>query len=113
MFNSPPVPAISAQATYDRLINEDTAAQPIIVDVREPDEWAEGHIEEAQHIPLGQLGARVREIPQDREVILVCHSGQRSAMATTMLLRAGYTRAVNMTGGMDAWERQHLPIARS
>ena len=113
MFNSPPVPAISAQATYDRLINEDTAAQPIIVDVREPDEWAEGHIEEAKHIPLGQLGARVREIPQDREVILVCHSGQRSAMATTMLLRAGYTRAVNMTGGMDAWERQHLPIARS
>ena len=112
MFQSQPVPAISAQAAYARLTDQDAAEPPIIVDVREADEWAEGHIEEATHIPLGQLGARTREIPQDREVIVVCHSGQRSAMATSLLLRAGYTHVVNMTGGMHAWELQHLPIAR-
>jgi rhodanese-related sulfurtransferase len=111
MLNRPQVPEILATDVATRL-NSDAEQRPVVVDVREPDEWAEGHISGAQHIPLGQLAARTGEIPQDREVVLVCHSGQRSAAATAMLLRAGYTQAINMTGGMVAWEKAHLPVER-
>ncbi len=111
MFNRPQVPEITAAEVATRL-NGDAEQRPVVVDVREPDEWAEGHIAGAQHIPLGQLAARAGEIPQDREVVLVCHSGQRSALATAMLRRAGYAQAVNMTGGMVAWEKARLPVER-
>lgn len=85
---------------------------PMIVDVREPDEWVAGHIAGALHIPLNEIPRRVAEIPADRDVVVVCHLGGRSAMATAFLRRQGYTRAVNLRGGMDAWEGRHLPIER-
>ncbi len=111
MFKRPNVPAIAATDVAARLAGA-ADQRPVVVDVREPDEWAEGHIADAQHIPLGQLAARMDEIPRDRDVVLVCHSGQRSAVATAMLQRAGFTRASNLTGGMVAWEDHHLPVAR-
>jgi rhodanese-related sulfurtransferase len=106
------VPTISAEETYARLIHDSETERPIIIDVREPDEWAQGHIEGAIHIPLMSLNQRYTEISQDREVIVVCHLGLRSEMATIMLLRKGYPNARNMLGGMDAWEAHHLPIDR-
>jgi rhodanese-related sulfurtransferase len=106
------VPTISADDVQARLTSDDAAAQPLVVDVREPDEWAEGHIAEARHIPLGQLAAHVDEMPRDRDIVLVCHMGSRSARATALLRRAGFDRAINMTGGMDAWKGHHLPIER-
>jgi rhodanese-related sulfurtransferase len=114
MFNQPrpQVQTITAQEVYQRLTGDDEAQQPAVIDVREAEEWAEGHIAGAQHIPLGQLGARTAEVPKDRDVVLVCHLGGRSEMATVLLNRAGFTRAVNMVGGMDAWEGQHLPVER-
>jgi rhodanese-related sulfurtransferase len=112
MMNRPQVPAVSPQETYAHLTDGDAAQAPVVVDVREADEWAEGHIEGAKHIPLGQLSAQANEIPHDREVIFVCHSGQRSAVATASFMRAGYTNVANMQGGMEAWENQHLPIQR-
>lgn len=105
------VPSITAAETYARLTGE-ADARPVVIDVREPDEWAEGHIDGATHIPLGSLAAQLSAIPTDRDVVLVCHSGQRSGMATALLRRNGYARAVNMEGGMVAWERQRLPVAR-
>jgi rhodanese-related sulfurtransferase len=109
MMNRPQVPEISATEVAARLAS-DAVERPVVIDVREAEEWAGGHIAEAQHIPLGQLAAHVGEIPRDRDVVLVCHMGSRSAMATAMLRRAGFARAINMTGGMDAWEGHHLPI---
>jgi len=111
MFKQPQVPGIAATDVAARL-GGDESQRPIVVDVREPDEWAEGHIAGALHIPLGQLAARVAEIPRDHDLVLVCHSGQRSALATAMLQRAGFTRAGNLTGGMVAWEDHHLPVER-
>jgi hydroxyacylglutathione hydrolase len=111
MMNRPQVPEISATEVAERLAG-DAAERPVVIDVREAEEWAGGHIAAAQHIPLGQLATHVGEIPRDRDVVLVCHMGSRSAMATSMLRRAGFTRAINMTGGMDAWEGHHLPIER-
>lgn len=87
-------------------------AGAILVDVREPDEWQGGHAPGATHIPLGVLGRRIGELPRDRDVLLICRSGNRSGMAQKTLLAGGYDRAVNVTGGMSAWERARLPMAR-
>jgi rhodanese-related sulfurtransferase len=75
----------------------------VILDVREPAEWAAGHIEGALHVPLMQLPRRVAEIPLDRRLLVVCRVGARSAQATAFL-RAQGLDAVNLSGGMQAWE---------
>ncbi len=79
------------------------------LDVREPAEWQAGHIEQAVHIPMGQLNARIAEIPKDQEIVAVCRSGNRSQAVTDALNRAGYT-AHNLEGGMHAWNDAGLPF---
>ena len=84
-------------------------AGAILVDVREPAEWAAGHAEGARHIPLAQLGQGQGELPVGRPVITVCRSGARSARAATIL--AGQGREVsNLDGGMRAWAAGGLPV---
>jgi len=87
-------------------------AQLHVLDVREQHEWDEGHIEGAQHIPLGELGERVAEVPSDRQVLCVCHLGGRSAQATVFLNQQG-REVVNLAGGMDAWESAGRPVSRA
>lgn len=79
-----------------------------LLDVREPHEWEAGHIEEAVHIPMGQLAARQDEIAADRTVVAVCRSGARSGQVAAALQNAGYD-AHNLDGGMQAWDRAGLP----
>jgi rhodanese-related sulfurtransferase len=81
----------------------------LLLDVREQDEWDAGHIEGAVHIPMGQLGARQNELPDDRPIVAVCRSGQRSAAVTQALTRAGY-EAHNLVGGVAEWHGQRLPL---
>ncbi|GAA5035844.1 rhodanese-like domain-containing protein [Terrabacter aeriphilus] len=77
----------------------------VIVDVREPDEWAAGHAPNAIHIPLGELPSRIDELPEsDATVGVVCRMGGRSARAVQWLVQQGYDVA-NVEGGMVAWER--------
>jgi rhodanese-related sulfurtransferase len=73
-----------------------------LLDVREDDEWAAGYAPGARHIPLGELGARTAEIPQDQTVYVICRSGARSARASQALAAAGW-KAVNVAGGMQDW----------
>ena len=73
-----------------------------LLDVREQSEWDEGHAPQAVLLPLSELADRVDEVPDDRDVLVVCHSGMRSMRATAALRRAGL-RAVNVEGGMLAW----------
>lgn len=87
-------------------------AGALLVDVREPDEWRSGHAPGATHIPLGALPTRIGELPRDRDVLLVCRSGNRSATAQQVLRGQGYDRAVSVTGGMSAWARAGLPVER-
>lgn len=84
-----------------------------ILDVRQPEEIGEplGIIAGARSIPLGELKARVGEIPRDRPVIAVCHAGMRSGLATTLLREAGYTEVANLHGGMLLWHQMALPVA--
>lgn len=80
-----------------------------LIDVREPDEWAAGHIDGALHIPMGQLSQRRDELAQDRTIVAVCRSGNRSGQVVAALRGAGYD-AENLDGGMQAWARADLPF---
>lgn len=74
----------------------------VLVDVREPDEWADGHIDGAIHVPLATVPDRFGELPTDRPVYVVCAAGGRSARAAEFL-RAQGVDAVNVAGGTQAW----------
>lgn len=86
-------------------------AKPFLLDVREPGEYRDGHISSAVLIPLGELVSRADELPRDREIICVCHSGNRSSVATRWLNSLGIS-ARNLIGGMVDWERRGLPVKK-
>ncbi len=82
-------------------------ADVVLIDVREPHEWSAGHLEGATHIPMNQVPQRLAEIPQERDVVMICRSGGRSAHVQEHLLQnAGYTRVKNLVGGMQRWARE-------
>jgi rhodanese-related sulfurtransferase len=80
-----------------------------LLDVREDDEWAAGHAPDAVHIPVGALNQRAAEIPQDREVYVICRSGTRSAYASQALTGAGW-KTVNVADGMTGWAVAGRPM---
>ena len=80
-----------------------------LLDVREDDEWQAGHIEGAQHIPLGELGGRIAELPKAQPIVAVCRSGSRSGAAVRGLKQMGYD-VENLDGGVVAWTRAGLPL---
>ncbi|MDT8376960.1 MAG: rhodanese-like domain-containing protein [Mariprofundaceae bacterium] len=81
-----------------------------LVDVRTGAEWCSGHALQALHIPLGELGRRGDEIDRNRPVVVVCASGNRSAVAATSLARNGYASVYNFAGGMGSWKGAGLPV---
>ena len=105
MFGSP-MPSLSAQELSEKLKGD---KQPMVVDVREPEEYQDGHIAQAKLIPLGELNLHLAELPKDQEIVCVCASGSRSSVATRHLLGAGY-QAINMDGGMYYWQHAGLPV---
>jgi rhodanese-related sulfurtransferase len=80
--------------------------------VREPWEWAICALEGSILVPLGRLPAHVDELPRDRPLVVICHHGIRSAHAVTWLRAQGFDKAVNLTGGIDAWSRRINPTMR-
>lgn len=86
------------------------SAGAFLLDVREQSEWDTAHIQGAVLIPLGQLSSRVSEIPTDRDVLIICHSGNRSAQARDQLRAAGYRNTTSIDGGMTAWIAAGLPV---
>lgn len=86
----------------------------IIVDVREDSEWNEGHIAGAIHIPLAQVESRLSELAQYKNstVITQCRSGKRSAKAAGMLQAAGFSKVLNLTGGIVAWNEDGLKTTK-
>ena len=104
LFRRPPT-AVTANEAHSATQH----GPAILLDVREPQEWQAGHAPQARHIPLGQLESRLAELPRDRQVIAVCRSGRRSALATQQLVAGGYA-AINLTGGMTAWAAADLPV---
>lgn len=105
MFHQPEVPTVSVGELTD-----DVLAKVHVLDVREADEWASGHIDGAQHIPLGDLPGRFEELPEDKQVVCVCAVGGRSGRAAHFLNAAGKD-AVNLDGGMVQWQAAGRPVA--
>lgn len=81
-----------------------------IIDVREHGEWKAGHIDGAQHIPMGEIPTRLDEIDDDKPLVAICRSGSRSAQVTQFLRDKGFD-IDNLGGGMKAWAKAGLPIA--
>ena len=80
-----------------------------ILDVRQPEEWNEVHVPDSTLIPLGELAARAAELPKDQEIVIVCHSGNRSAQARDLLLGAGFTQVTSMADGLNQWKAAGYP----
>jgi len=102
----PAGPTITVTELNARLARGD---QPILLDVRSPQEWAICHLDGATLIPLQALPARAGELPRDAEIVCYCHVGARSAMAAAYLRREGYARARNLVGGIEGWAREVDP----
>ncbi|TME87243.1 MAG: rhodanese-like domain-containing protein [Chloroflexi bacterium] len=101
------VPGIDVTQLRQRL---ETVPAPFLLDVREQWEYQEGHVPGAQLIPLGELEHRVSEVPRDRPILAICHSGQRSFAAAAYLQRLGYTSVSNVDGGTAAWIERGFPV---
>jgi rhodanese-related sulfurtransferase len=93
------------------LINRGKAT---IVDVRDAKEFAAGHLPEAKNIPLGDLSTRIGELDKfkSKSIIVICQSGARASSAAAKLAKAGFADVVNLDGGIAAWQKAGLPLAK-
>ena len=96
---------ITARTLAEQL---DTAEPPLLLDVRTVKEWQEKHIAGSVNIPLQQLCQRLDEIPRDRQVVIQCGSGYRSAIAASLLKQVDVTQIADLVGGFAAWEASQL-----
>lgn len=98
LFSRFTVPAVSADEARDLVRN---GAQ--LLDVRETGEWNAGHAPQALHIPRAQVDSKVNRLKNGRQIVVVCRSGARARSVTSALRKQGYD-AVNLAGGMRAWQ---------
>jgi rhodanese-related sulfurtransferase len=109
MRPQPNVPAVDVQTAAERLAG---AEPPLLVDVREPDEFQTVRVEGAVLLPLSTFMLRYTELPRDRALLVMCAVGGRSSAATAHLLEKGWPDVSNVTGGIVSWERSGLPVKR-
>jgi rhodanese-related sulfurtransferase len=105
-----PLPAIDVDEA-ERRLREDPA-RPVLLDVREPNEFEDVRAPGAVLLPTSTFIARLDELPPDRPLLVICHTGGRSAAVTGYLTRNGRPDVVNVAGGMEAWERAGKPVRR-
>ena len=98
-------------AESTKMINHEDA---LIIDVRESNEYSEGHIINSLHIPLASIKSRIAEIEKfkTRKLILACRSGNRSSSACATLKKEGFEQVFNLSGGVTAWESANLPLVK-
>ena len=97
--------AISVDEAYGRY-----QSGAFVLDVRTVEEWNEFHAPNTTLIPLDQLEARLNEVPRDKEIVVVCRSGNRSQQGRDILLSAGFKQVTSMTGGLNEWRTKGYPI---
>jgi rhodanese-related sulfurtransferase len=91
----------------------DVVDEAYLLDVREVDEWAAGHAPSAHHVPMMEIPRRVDELPADRDVVVVCKVGARSAQVVAYLRAQGFERVANLGGGMHSWAAAGRPVVRA
>ncbi|MDQ7857393.1 MAG: MBL fold metallo-hydrolase [Armatimonadota bacterium] len=102
-----PVDEVAADALDHR------PAAALVLDVREPSEYAAGHIAGSLSLPQADLAARLDELPRDRPIYVICHSGSRSLRAAQFLKQVGYGQVVNVRGGIKAWREAGRRLAQA
>jgi hydroxyacylglutathione hydrolase len=105
-----PVAELPNLTAPDVARRRDAERDLVLLDVREPVEWQEGHAPGALHIPMREVPGRLGELPRDRPIALICRGGPRSSLVGSVLLAHGFTRLVNVWGGMTGWMEAGLPV---
>ncbi|MDP1794301.1 MAG: rhodanese-like domain-containing protein [Acidimicrobiales bacterium] len=103
-----PADAAASEVTIDQLADA-LEGNAFLLDVRNPDEYVEKRVAGGVLIPLGELGARVDELPKDRKIWVICAAGARSLKAANALVGAGFD-AVSVAGGTNLWVEQGRPF---
>jgi rhodanese-related sulfurtransferase len=103
------IPVFHSDDVQPAVLSTELPAGVYLLDVREDDEWAAGHAPDAVHIPVGALSERAGEIPQDREIYVICRSGARSAYAAQALAGGGW-KTINVSDGMTGWAVADRPM---
>ncbi len=98
-------PEISVSEAYTKYQNG-----AFLLDVRTQEEWNDFHAPNTTLIPLDQLPARLNELPRDREIVVVCRSGNRSQQGRDILLNAGFQQVTRMQGGLNEWRASGYPV---
>lgn len=88
---------------------ESTDTPPLLLDVREPLEFAHCRIEGSVNIPMNSVPARLAELDRDATIVTICHHGMRSGSVANFLVSRGFDKVINLAGGVDAWARQVDP----
>jgi hydroxyacylglutathione hydrolase len=104
-----PVETVPQITPYELSEWLDEGRDVVVVDVREPFEWREGHVEGALHLPMLEAAKRLAELPADRPKAVMCAGGLRSSSVISVLERHGLRNCLNVTGGMTAWVKVGLP----
>ncbi len=102
-----PTERISALEVAEELANGNP---PLLLDIRNPREWATKHVDGSVNLPLNHLQERISEIPRDRRIAVHCAGGYRSSIAVSILQQYGITNLAEMAGGLAAWEAAKLPV---
>lgn len=105
-----PTERVTAPVVAEELASTDP---PLVLDIRNPREWATKHIDGSTNIPLNHLQERIGEVPRDRRIALHCAGGYRSSIAASILQQYGITNVIEMAGGLAAWEAAKLPIVKN
>ena len=98
-------PEIGVSEAYNKYQNG-----AYVLDVRTPEEWNDFHAPNTTLIPLDQLPSRLNEIPRDKEIVVVCRSGNRSQQGRDILLNAGFQQVTSMQGGLNEWRASGYPV---
>ena len=109
MQTTPSLPEISPRELKQKLEQNESV---LLLDVREPSEYDIVHLEDARLIPLNTLPNHIDSLPQDQEIVVYCHYGQRSLYATAYLHQNGFTTAKNLIGGIDQWAAEIDPTLK-
>ena len=112
LFRSLPVQTVPQITVWDLAEWLDEGRDVAVIDVRDPVEWCDGHIEGALHLPMLEAITRIAEIPAERPKAVLCAGGLRSSTVISALKRHGIERWFNVAGGMTAWLKAGSPVTR-
>ena len=108
-----PIPSVDVTEAARRLGEGPEEARPLLIDVREVNEFRVMRVPGAALVPMSTIPERFGELPKDRPLLLMCAAGSRSMAVADYLSRNGFADVTNVTGGITAWQRSGLPVSEA